>query len=226
MGDPLVAKDEIRVLLADDHAVVREGTRRILQRQAGVRIVGEAGDGEAAVTEALRLQPDVAILDIRMPALNGVDAARRIRETCPDTAVLVLSAYDDDDYVFALMEAGASGYILKTARTEELVAAVRAVARGEPYLDHAIAQKVARLWARKSQAPARPDESLTSRELEVLRLVARGFHNKEIAQALSVSIRTVEGHLNAIFIKLSVESRTEAVVRAVGARLLHLEAQA
>lgn len=215
---------EIRVLLADDHTVVREGTRRILQRQPGITVVGEAADGESAVRETLRLQPDVAILDIRLPALSGLEAARRIHEHAPRTAVLILTAYDDDDYVLALMEAGAAGYLLKTARREELVSAVRAVASGEAVLDPAIASKVARLWARAGQAGGRTRAlTMTEREREVLRLVARGFHNKEIAQALAMSTRTVEGHLNAVFGKLGVESRTEAVVRAVGAGLLRIE---
>ncbi len=215
---------QIRVLLADDHAVVREGTRRILQRQPGISVVGEVGDGETAVRETLRLQPDVAVLDIRLPAITGIEAARRIHQDAPGTAVLILSAYDDDDYILALMEAGATGYLLKTARREELVSAVRAVAAGETVLDPAIASKVARLWARAGQAGGRTRSvTVTEREREVLRLVARGFHNKEIAQALAMSTRTVEGHLNAIFVKLGVESRTEAVVRAVGAGLLRIE---
>lgn len=219
-----MAQATIRVLLADDHVVVREGTRGILQQQADIAVVGEAGDGESAVAEAARLQPDVAILDIRLPLMNGVEATRRILEQSPGTAVLVLSAYDDDDYVFSLMEAGASGYLLKTARGEDLTAAVRAVARGEPFLDPSIARKVARLWARRSHGAGHlGEEALTAREMEVLRLVAKGFHNKEIAQALGVSIRTVEGHLNAVFMKLGVESRTEAVVRAVAADLLPME---
>lgn len=217
-----MAPAELRVLLADDHAVVREGTRRILQEQNDITVIGEVGDGESAVAETVRLRPDVAILDIRLPVVNGIEAARRIRECRPDTAVLILSAYDDDDYVFSLMDAGAIGYLLKTAPTEDLVAAVRAVARGEPFLDPAIARKVARLWGRRPQTG---EDAITPRELEVLRLVARGFHNKEIAMVLGVSIRTVEGHLNTIFVKLGVESRTEAVVRAVAAGLLRIEAQ-
>ncbi len=213
----------LRVVLIDDHTVVREGTRGMLQREPDISIVGEAGDGPSGVAEVARLKPDVAILDIRLPGMNGMEAARLIKRRSPETAIMVLSAYDDDDYVIALMEAGASGYLLKTAPAEELAEAVRAVARDEPYLDSVIAHKVARLWLRRSQPGAAPADSLTARELEVLRLVARGYHNKEIGQALGVSTRTVEGHLNAIFIKLSVESRTEAVVRAVTARLLQIE---
>jgi NarL family two-component system response regulator LiaR len=203
----------IRVLIAEDHALVREGTRQILEQEADIVVVGEAGDGRGAVEEAARLKPDVALVDIRMPGLSGVEATRRIREVSPETAVLVLSAYDDDDYVSTLFDAGASGYMLKTARSEELVEAVREVHSGQTALHPAIAHKIARLWARRSQ-PQPNEERLTAREMEVLRLVCRGLLNKEIARELDVSVRTVEGHLKGIFNRLGVRSRTEAAMYA------------
>ncbi len=203
----------IRVLIAEDHALVREGTRQILEKESDIIVVAEAGDGRGAVEKAARLKPDVALVDIRMPGLSGVEATRRIREVSPETAILVLSAYDDDDYVSTLLDAGASGYMLKTVRSEELVEAVREVHAGQTALHPAIAHKIARLWARKSRA--QPDEErLTAREMEVLRLICRGLLNKEIALELDVSVRTVEGHLKGIFNRLGVRSRTEAAMYA------------
>ncbi len=203
----------IRVLVAEDHALVREGTRRILEQHHDIEVVGEAANGTDAVAATVRLKPDVALLDIRMPELNGVEATRQIREQVPATAVLILSAYDDDDYVMSLLEAGASGYLLKTVRSRELVDAVRRVHGGETVLHPEIARKVASLWRHGFQPP--PDQAqLSDREMDVLRLVCRGLHNKEIAQELSVSVRTVEGHMRGIFHHLGVRSRTEAAVFA------------
>lgn len=203
----------IRVVIAEDHALVREGTRRILEQEPDISVVGEAGDGARAVETAARLKPDVALLDIRMSQINGVEATRQIRARAPDTAVLILSAYDDDYYVRALLEVGASGYLLKTVRAEELVDAVRRVHAGETVLHPAIARKVAQLLARKS--PSQVDAiHLTAKELEVLSLVCRGLRNKEIARDLAMSVRTVEGHLDTIFNRLGVRSRTEAAMYA------------
>ncbi len=203
----------IRVVIGEDHALVREGTSGILQQQPDIAVVGDAGDGAGAIELAVSLKPDVALLDIRMPGVGGIEAARQIREQAPDTAVLILSAHDDDDYVFAMLEAGASGYLLKTIRGEELVDAVRRVHAGEVVLDPRIAQKVAALWAQHSK-PGPGDEELTTREMDVLRLVCLGLHNKEIARELSISVRTVEGHLEMIFNRLGVRSRTEAAMHA------------
>jgi NarL family two-component system response regulator LiaR len=208
-----VATVPIRLLIAEDHSLVREGTRRILEQHPEVTVVAEVGDGILAVEETVRLKPDVALIDIRMPGLSGVEVTRLIRDQCPNTAVLVLSAFDDDDYVSALLDAGASGYLLKTVRSDELVEAVRQVHRGQTALHPAIAHKIARLLARKSHA--QPDEArLTSREMDVLRLVCRGLLNKEIARELGVSVRTIEGHVNGIFNRLGVRSRTEAAMYA------------
>jgi DNA-binding NarL/FixJ family response regulator len=208
-----MATAPIRVVIAEDHALVREGTRRILEQHADIAVIGEAEDGARAVAMAVRLKPDVALLDIRMPDLNGVEATRQIRQQAPDTAVLILSAYDDDHYVRALLEVGASGYLLKTVHADELVDAVRRVHAGETVLHPAIARKVAQLLGRKSPSQVDPVH-LTAKELEVLGLVCRGLRNKEIARELAMSVRTVEGHLDAIFNRLGVRSRTEAAMHA------------
>jgi DNA-binding NarL/FixJ family response regulator len=211
----------VRVLVVDDHPVFREGTRRILEARPDIRVVGEAADGMEAVQLAGVLRPDVVILDIRLPGLNGVEATRRIVHTAPDTHVLVLTAYDDDGYVAALMNAGALGYLLKSVSGAELAEAVRTVSRGTPVLHPVIARKVARYWA-QSTDPARPGvTAITLREVEVLDLVAQGLHNKEVAERLGLSTRTIETHLEHIFAKLGVSSRTEAVTLALTRHLLH-----
>lgn len=203
----------IRVLVAEDHALVREGTRRILEQAPGITVVGEAADGNAAVARAAILRPDVMLLDIRMPGLNGVEVTGRVMATLPQTAVLIVSAFDDDDYVRALFEAGAAGYVLKTIGAGELVDAVRRVHAGETVIHPAIAQKIARLLTRPPQP--RPDNiHLTEKEVEVLRRVCQGLRNKEIALDLNISVRTVEGHLETIFGRLGLRSRTEAAMYA------------
>ena len=206
----------IRVVLADDHAVVRKGIREFLEEEGDIIVVAEAGDGEQASTLVATHQPDVAVLDIQMPGLSGIEATRRIRAQFPDVRVLVLTAYDDDPYIFALLQAGASGYILKTANSSELVRAVRAVHRGESALDPAVAQKVVQqLTSGRPLGAGSTVEALTDREVEVLRLAARGLTNKAIGQALAISDRTVQGHLANIYGKLNVNSRTEAVTEGL-----------
>jgi DNA-binding NarL/FixJ family response regulator len=212
----------ISLLLADDHAVVRAGTRQLLERQPDMRVVGEASNGEEAVRLAVQLKPDVVVMDVRMPGMSGVEATRRIKQEVPQAAVLVLTAHDDDEYVFALLQAGANGYLLKTAEIDELVRAIRAVASGRSMLDPAVAGKVMAQFA-SGRAPAewmsgaKKDEfeGLTERELEILRLVGKGLTNKEIGRKLFISDRTVQAHLSNIFSKLGVGSRTEAAMYAV-----------
>jgi NarL family two-component system response regulator LiaR len=208
---------KIRVLIADDHAVVREGTRRMLEQEADIEVVGEAVDGEEAIELAERLRPDVAIVDISMPRLDGIEATKQIKERCPSVTVLILSAYDDDQFVFSLLEAGAAGYLLKSIRSRELIDAVRAVYAGESVLHPSVAKKVLnRFVGGGGKAPSgRSVEVLSEREKEILRLATGGLSNGDIAKELCLSIRTVQGHLGHIFNKLQVSSRTEAVVRAL-----------
>lgn len=208
---------KIKVLIADDHALVREGTRRILDQEEDIEVGAEASDGDEAVQLAKRYKPDVAIIDISMPKLDGIEATKQIKALYPEMVVLILSAYDDDQFVFSLLEAGAAGYLLKSVHGQELVDAVRAVYAGESVLHPSIAKKVLSRFAR---TPGRvveeqPEELLSKREVAVLKLVTKGLSNKEVAGELCLSIRTVQGHVGNIFNKLRVSSRTEAVVQAL-----------
>ena len=219
-----MSADKIKVIIADDHKVVREGTRELLQKEADLEVVGEAGNGEDAVKLARELKPDVAIVDIAMPRLNGIEATKQIKAISPTTAVLILTAYEYDQYVFALLEAGAAGYLLKDVRGQELIEAVRAVRAGESVLHPVVARKALDHFVRaedKDKAPRM--QVLTDRETEVLRLAARGRGNKEIARDLGLSVRTVQAHLGNIFNKLKVGSRTEAVISGLKNGLLTLE---
>jgi DNA-binding NarL/FixJ family response regulator len=203
-------------VLADDHAVVRKGIREFLEETGQVQVVAEATSGAEAVALTLEHRPDVAVLDIQMPEMNGIEATRQIKAQAPEVRVLVLTAYDDDPYIFAMLQAGASGYVLKTAPSAELVRAVRAVAHGESALDPAVTAKVmAQLATGKPFGAQAAVEGLTERELEVLRLAARGHTNRAIGHKLGISDRTVQGHLANIFGKMGVSTRTEAVLLAM-----------
>jgi len=216
---------KIKLLLADDHALVREGTRELLEREQDLKVVAEAGDGEEAVRLAAAYQPDVALIDITMPKLNGISVTRLIKSLTPSTAVLILSAYDDDEYVFALLEAGAAGYLLKSVRGRDLVDAIRAVHAGESVLHPVIARKVVSHFSQSSDEPDQGEqlEPLTERELEVLKLASKGMSSKDISDHLCLSVRTVQAHLGAIYGKMGVGSRTEAVVLALRTGWLTLE---
>jgi NarL family two-component system response regulator LiaR len=208
---------KIKILIADDHAVVREGTRQILEREPDLNVVAEASDGDEAVRLAGAFKPDVAIIDIAMPKVDGIDATKQIKSLYPTIAVLILTAYDDDQFIFSLLEAGAAGYLLKSVRGRELIDAVRAVYAGESVLHPAIARKVLNRFVPAPGKPLRQESSevLSERETEVLRLASRGLSNQDIANELYLSLRTVQAHLGHIFNKLQVSSRTEAVVRAI-----------
>jgi len=206
--------DKIKVILADDHVVVREGTRQLLEREADIEVVGEAGDGEEATDLAARLCPDVVLMDIAMPRLNGIEATRRIKGLRPSTAVLILTAYDDDQYITALLEAGAAGYLLKNVRGHELIEAIRAVHGGESVLSPSVARKVLNRFVATpaKSGEKQPLDPISEREMEVLKLAAQGMSNKDIGGELRLSARTVQAHLGHIFTKLDVGSRTEAVL--------------
>ncbi len=203
----------IRVVLADDHAVVRQGIRQFLELAPGIAIVAEAADGDEALRMTRQHLPDVVVLDIQMPGKSGIDVARTLRAERLPLGILVLTAFDDEPYVRAVLQAGANGYVLKTADADDLVEAVRAVHEGKSVLDPAIARRMMQQLARET-VPL-PIESLSERELDVLRLAARGYTNKAIGTQLSISDRTVQGHLANIYAKLHAASRTEAVMRAV-----------
>lgn len=204
---------KIRILLADDHHIVREGIRQLLESASDLEVVAEAGDGEEAQSLIREHKPDVAVLDIQMPKASGIEVTRWVRAHLPEVGVLILTAYDDDPYVMAVLQAGANGYVLKTASTDELIQAVRDVYEGRSALDPAITRKLmANLFQRPEKGAVEP---LTEREMDVLRLAAKGFTNKAIGLQLHISDRTVQGHLAHIFAKLHSASRTEAVMRAV-----------
>lgn len=203
----------IRVLLADDHAVVRAGIRQFLEHAEDIVVVGEADDGEEAKALIQDDPPDVAVLDIQMPKASGIEVTRWIRAHYRQVGVLILTAFDDDPYVLAVLQAGANGYVLKTASPMDIIQAVRDVDAGKSALDPEITQKVMAQIVGHPDTP--PIEQLTERELEVLALVGKGFTNKAIGVQLGISDRTVQGHLARIFNKLNASSRTEAVMRAV-----------
>jgi NarL family two-component system response regulator LiaR len=209
--------DKIKILIADDHAVVREGTRQILEQEPDLEVVAEAGDGEEAIKLAGVYKPDVAIIDVAMPKLDGIAATKQIKALYPGITVLILTAYDDDQFVFSLLEAGAAGYLLKSIRGRELVDAVRAVNAGESVLHPTVARKVLNRFVPTPGKPVKqkPPEVLSERELDVLKLATRGLSNQDIADKLCLSLRTVQAHFSHIFNKLQVSSRTEAVVHAL-----------
>lgn len=207
------SKPTIRIILADDHHIVRSGIRQLLEGEDDLQVLAEAGDGEEAQVLIEKHKPDVAVLDIQMPKSSGIEVTRWVRAHFPEVGVLILTAYDDDPYVMAVLQAGANGYVLKTAHADDLVQAVRDVNEGKSALDPAITRKLmSNLFKRSEKITAEP---LTDRELDVLRLAAKGFTNKAIGIQLGISDRTVQGHLAHIFAKMHAGSRTEAVMRAV-----------
>lgn len=204
----------IRVVLADDHAVVRQGIRQFLETGSNIAVAAEASDGLEAVNLIREHRPDVAVLDIQMPGQSGIEVTRLLRAERFPVGILILTAFDDEPYIRAVLQAGANGYVLKTAEAHEIVEAVQAVNEGKSVLDPTIARKLMAHMARP-EAAAASVEALTERELEVLRLAAKGYTNKAIGAQLSISDRTVQGHLAKIYDKLHAASRTEAVMRGV-----------
>ena len=204
----------IRIVLADDHPVVRGGLRALLGTIADFEVVGEAADGDAAVRETQLLRPDLVLMDVRMPGLGGVEATRRIREVAPDTAVLVLTMYDDDATVLTAMQAGARGYLLKGAEQDEIVGAIRAVVSGQAIFGPGIAGRVLDYFAAPRVPTTQPFPQLTERERDILDLLASGLRTAVIAQRLCLAPKTVSNHLTNVFAKLEVADRTEAILRA------------
>jgi len=214
---------KIRVLLAEDHAILREGVREFIQRESDMEVVAEAGDGEEAVKLTEHYRPDVVVMDIRMPKLNGIEATKQIKAKFPSTAILILTAFDSDQYIFALLEAGAAGYLLKGVRASELIDAIRAVYAGESVLHPVIAGRVIRRVVTPAASDGKTVDPLSEREMEILKLAAKGISNKDIAEKLFLSPRTVQVHLGNIFNKLGVASRTEAVLYGLKRGWLSLE---
>lgn len=210
----------IRVLIAEDHALVREGTREILEKHADLLVVGEADRGDSALELIKELRPDVALVDVQMPGLNGLEVAARAELCCPEVRVLIVSGYDEEEYIVEALARGASGYLLKSAPGKELVDAIRAVCSGATVLQDSISRRLA---LRSGGRDAGGRRRLSSRELQVVRLIAAGRQNKEAARELGISLRTVETHLNSIFSKLGVATRTEAVIRALEQHVITLQ---
>jgi len=208
----------IRILLADDHVVVRAGIRQFLELSPDLQVVAEASNGQEACELLKQFNPDVAVLDIQMPIMSGIEVTRWIRSNRMPVGILVLTAYDDDPYVQAVLRAGANGYVLKTADPREIIQGIRDVFHGKSVLDAALARKLIAKLARQEETA--PVESLTDRELQILTLAAKGYTNKAIAVQLGISDRTVQNHLANTFQKLNAESRTEAVMRAVSLGLI------
>ena len=207
---------KLRILLADDHALLRDGLKALVNVQNDMEVVGEAENGEVAWQKAKELLPDVAVMDVSMPELNGVQATEKLKKDCPEVKVLALTAYKDKGYLDQLLKAGASGYVLKMSAAEELIAAIRKVAGGDVYLDREMVDKVAETYARNQLLRGGTrQKDLSDREEEVLRLIAQGYSNKEIGSKLDISVKTVESHKTNLMVKLNFRSRTEIVRYAV-----------
>lgn len=212
--------EPIHVLIADDHPLYREGVRKMLGMAPDIEIVGEAKSGDEAITQALALQPDVILMDLKMPGVNGIEATRRILYASPRIGVLVLTMFETDETVFAAMRAGARGYLLKDVDQEDVIRAVKAVSRGDAIFSPAIAERLIHYFAALKPATAdRAFPELTDREREILHLIAQGHSNSEIAERLLLSIKTVQNHVSNIFSKLQVADRAQAIIRARDAGL-------
>jgi NarL family two-component system response regulator LiaR len=214
-----------KILLVDDHPLLLKALKDLLEKETDFEIIGEVGDGEEAVSLATQIIPDVVIMDISMPNLDGLGATQQIKARCPKVAVLVLTVHTDDECILEILQAGAAGYLVKSAFGEQVVQAVRAVAAGDMILSPLIGMRLLKQAARYPTRPAllEAGEKLSTRELEVLKLTARGLSNKDIALALGIKPRTIKGHLGDIFSKLRVASRTEAVIAGLRAGFLSMD---
>lgn len=219
--------NKIRVLIADDHQVVREGLSAVLKMKEDIEVVGLAKDGVDAVEKARQLLPDVVLMDINMPRMNGVEATRQIKRENPHIGVVVLTMYDEEDYIFDLVKAGATGYLLKDADSTQIAKAIRAIDHGESLIHPTVASKILTEFSLMAQGkgrkPGRIEHDLTDREITVLRLVAEGKTNKEIANGLDLSEKTVKNHVRNIFHKLHVYDRTQAAIHAIRKGLIELD---
>lgn len=217
------ADTKIRVLVVDDHAIMRDGIRALINEQEDMHVIGEAEDGRAAVELAGRLQPDVVLMDIAMPLLNGLEATRQVKRDHPDIQVLVLTMYDHEEYVRQVLATGASGYILKRAAATDLVAAIRAVARGDAVLSPAVTRMVINEYLRGDTVQASDEgEKLTPREREVLQLIAEGHTSREIARLLDLSVKTVQAHRTSLMQKLDLHDRGELIKYAIQKKIIQL----
>jgi DNA-binding NarL/FixJ family response regulator len=215
--------DKIRILLADDHTILRDGIRALLEDEPNMVLVGEAEDGRTAVKLACELKPDVVIMDIAMPLLNGLEATRQIKRELPDTEVLILSMHDNEEYIRQVLAAGAMGYILKDAAARELINAIKTVQRGEAVLSTAITRLVIEDYLRWGDVqPADNSSNLTPREREVLQLIAEGYTNKQIAEILNLSIKTIQSHRANLMNKLDLHDRGELIKYAIQKKIIEI----
>ena len=216
--------EKVKVLIVDDHALIREGLTKILSTEESIRVVGEAENGAQAVEQAFQMQPDVILMDINMPVTNGIEATRVIKNEKPEIGVIALTIHDQEEYLFELIKAGVSGYILKDISPGLLIQTIQGVARGESFITPSMTAKMFNEYTRLSSQiyPGASPQGLTRREVDVLRLVAHGENNRTIAKNLYISEKTVKNHLTNIFQKLGVEDRTQAAIHAVKNRLVKL----
>ena len=218
------AMSKIRIVLADDHVILRQGTRQLLENESDMEVVGEASNGAEAVELVEKFKPDIVIIDVAMPVMNGIEATKKIKEILPGIKILVLTGYDYDEYIFSLLEMGAAGYLLKDVSGDELVGAIRAVYLGEPVLHPTVMRKLMdRCKTITPQQPETRTNVLSEREMEVLKLAVSGKSNKDIAESLNISLRTIQAHMRSIFNKLGVGSRSEAIVSGLKRGWFNLE---
>lgn len=215
--------EKIRILLADDHTIVRSGIRALLEEEPNLSVVGEAEDGRAAVNLACQLKPDIVVMDIAMPLLNGLEATRQLKQQCPESRVLILTMHDNEEYIRQVLEAGAMGYILKDAAARELISAIRSIYRGEAVLSPAVTRLVIEDYLRWGGArPQGEVDGLSPREREILQLIAEGYTNKQIAEILSISIKTVQAHRNRLMQKLDLHDRGELIKYAIQKKIIEI----